>query len=645
MHQGGEHAALRLRDFEEALLGHAAEDAVVKHAGQMKDANDLLQVAQAAGEDGLHAVGLGDLHDTASREHPGERRRARAPQQHELRRREALLAHHPLDDRAAEAPGRTCQDIDSILAGRSLLRQTLHLHTRRREGLDAGAENLALERSTLHPQVCLLRISADQCRDVAGVLRDICKAIGRHVHTLNAQLGRLHGNGLARAGDHRAGGGGGADRDDVRREPGLREVLHEARELPALPDLDLRGFGSASKHPRGRSADCEDGRLTLHRRARGVQLLEPEFVAEVDHRVRGLRGRRLCRHRRHPTNRVERRTLLGRRRSTSASPSQHRRCGAWGREPLGREQRELGRAPLHQSSDGIAPPGGVDHGSHLLHELVAAREVVDANLRSNEPLPTRCVSPGCHVVAGAAIHLETDTVRHALACELRRAEPPLGPHVNAQIRAQKRHDVLEKLVGLRDLGGREGVLRDLLVRHRDVPDGRRVHGGRLAPGDVERQRRGGLTRREAEGQLDGEAAAHREADEHVLRASEVRQDGVAEGAEQDLVLLIVLRDPLLRATATSGQLDGDDFDNVICLLRPGGEEGGRAAGEGQAVGLDRRFRAARLAEAEQSLWCNATHGEDAIHGGGCRSLSLGVGRRRGVFRDLHVDRALRVGPQ
>mmetsp|Transcript_85991 Transcript_85991/g.256490 ORF Transcript_85991/g.256490 Transcript_85991/m.256490 type:complete len:477 (-) Transcript_85991:2397-3827(-) len=283
----------------------------------------------------------------------------------------------------------------------------------------------------------------------------------------------------------------------------------------------------------------------------------------------------------------------------------------------------------------------MEEGAALLHELVPAGEVVHADGLLREALPTRRLPPGRHAVVGATEELQAHPRGQPPPCGASGAEAALAARVDLEVASQQRHDVLCELGRLGHLGRRKGILCQLLVRHGDGADGGGVHCGRPPAGDVERQRRRRPARGEPQRQVRAEASAHREADENVLRALQVRHDGVADCVQQALVLGLSGRHGLVRARTSSRQLQGDDLEGSVGLLGPRREEGCGAARKGEAVRADGGLLRQPLPVAHQQPRRWSSHRS----GGGAALGELRVGRRCRLLHTVDVDGALRIRPE
>mmetsp|Transcript_114202 Transcript_114202/g.329870 ORF Transcript_114202/g.329870 Transcript_114202/m.329870 type:complete len:453 (+) Transcript_114202:2286-3644(+) len=197
--------------------------------------------------------------------------------------------------------------------------------------------------------------------------------------------------------------------------------------------------------------------------------------------------------------------------------------------------------------------------------------------------------------------------------------------------------MLHELSRARNLWRRESVGRQLLVGPFYAGDSRWGGGRRPAASNVQSERQGSALGGHAESELNTQVAAHGEADKHVLRATEIREDRCGECVEQRLVVGIVGWHALLGASAPPRELDGHDLHGLVGDLRPRREDRRRAAREGQAIGADRGLLLARLAKPQQRA---PRHRRLLLHD------AVGdVGRGCRILGGVHVDRALGIRPQ
>mmetsp|Transcript_68216 Transcript_68216/g.171891 ORF Transcript_68216/g.171891 Transcript_68216/m.171891 type:complete len:306 (-) Transcript_68216:2913-3830(-) len=269
-------------------------------------------------------------------------------------------------------------------------------------------------------------------------------------------------------------------------------------------------------------------------------------------------------------------------------------------EALRGKKRQLGGAALHQATDGVTAPSGLEHGPHLLHKFVAPREVVHSDWRWHQPLPTRSLRPWSHGVVSAAIDLKANTNGQTSTCNACRAQPALSTCVNPQIRTQQRHNMLHELQGLRHLGWGEGVLCKLLICHCDITDCGKVECWRLSTCYIKGQRQRSLFGCHAESEFSRKASTHREANKHILCPTEVCKNGLAKTVKHRLIVFIVGWDLLIRTSTSTWELNRNDLNGIIGVLSPWSEDCRRATGKRQAIRANGRLLVASAAKADQS---------------------------------------------
>mmetsp|Transcript_44934 Transcript_44934/g.106805 ORF Transcript_44934/g.106805 Transcript_44934/m.106805 type:complete len:216 (-) Transcript_44934:5525-6172(-) len=195
--------------------------------------------------------------------------------------------------------------------------------------------------------------------------------------------------------------------------------------------------------------------------------------------------------------------------------------------------------------------------------------------------------------------------------------------------------MLLELWGSRRFWRREGIRGQLLVAHVDLRHHGRALCRRFPPSDIDTQREWSrLSLRDAEGQLHCEAAAHREAHQHIGASPQVGQNLVDQCLQHGSIARVIRGHHLLGPRATAREFNRHDLHRGF-IFGPGGENQGGAAGEGQAVGPKRWLRGSLFTIPDQ----------DAACGGGCRSLGGDVGRGFWILCGIHIHRTLRVHPK